>query len=79
MAAEARGLQAEVSTGTMERLKAELDAHHPVLALLNLGWVVFPQGHYVVITGYNERQQGVYMHSGLARDLFVPYRQFFNN
>ncbi|HEV8328657.1 MAG TPA: C39 family peptidase [Nitrospiraceae bacterium] len=79
MAAEARGLQAEVSNGTLERLKAELDAHHPVVALLNLGWVVFPQGHYVVITGYDERQQGVYMHSGLARDLFVPYTQFFSS
>jgi len=79
LAAQARGLQAEGSSGTLERLKVELDAHHPVVALLNLGWVVFPQGHYVVITGYDERQQGVYMHSGLARDLFVPYAQFFNN
>jgi hypothetical protein len=32
-----------------------------------------------VITGYDERQQGVYMHSGLTRDPFVPYRQFFSN
>ena len=79
LAAQARGLQTEVSSGTLERLKAELDAHHPVVALLNLGWVVFPQGHYVVITGYDEQQQGVYMHSGLARDLFVPYAQFFSD
>ncbi|TKS63115.1 MAG: peptidase C39 [Nitrospira sp.] len=79
LAAQARGLQSEGSSGTLESLKAELDAHHPVVALLNLGWVVFPQGHYVVITGYDERQQGVYMHSGLARDLFVPYAQFFIN
>lgn len=77
LAAQARGLQTEGSSGTLENLKTELDAHHPVVALLNLGWVVFPQGHYVVITGYDERQQGVYMHSGLARDLFVPYAQFF--
>ena len=78
MAAEAQGLQAEVSGGTVERLKAELDAHHPVVALLNLGWVVFPPGHYVVIAGYDERQQRVYMYSGMARDLFVPYRKFFS-
>ena len=77
LAAQARGLQTEGSSGTLDTLKAELDAHHPVVALLNLGWVVFPQGHYVVITGYDEPQQGVYMHSGLARDLFVPYAQFF--
>ena len=77
LAAEARGLQTEISSGTLKRLKAELDAHHPVVAFLNFGWVVFPQGHYVVITGYDEGQQGVHMHSGLARDLFVPYAQFF--
>jgi hypothetical protein len=79
LAAQARGLQAEGSSGTVERLKAELDAHHPVVVLLNLGWIVFPQGHYVVITGYDERQQGVYMHSGLDRNLFVPYVKFFSN
>ena len=79
LTAQARGLQAEGSSVTLENLKAELDAHHPVVALLNLGWVVFPQGHYVVITGYDDRQQGVYMHSGLARDLFMPYARFFIN
>ena len=77
LAAQARGLQTEGSSGTLESLKTELDAHHPVVALLNLGWAVFPQGHYVVITGYDERQQGIYMHSGLARDLSVSYTQFF--
>lgn len=76
LTAQARGLQAEGVSGTLESLKAELDANRPVVALLNLGWLVFPQGHYVVITGYDDRQQGVYMHSGLARDLLVPYAQF---
>ena len=79
LAAQARGLQTDVSSGTLVRLKAELDDRHPVVALLNLGWVVIPQGHYVVITGYDDRQQGVYMHSGLARDLFMPYAQFFSD
>lgn len=79
LAAQARGLQAEGVSGTLESLKAELDADRPVVALLNLGWPVFPRGHYVVITGYDDRQQGVYIHSGLARDLLVPYAQFFAN
>lgn len=79
LAAQARGLQAAGSNGTLETLKVELDADRPVVALLNLGWIIFPQGHYVVITGYDERRQGVYMHSGLARDLFVPYEQFLAN
>jgi hypothetical protein len=33
----------------------------------------------VVITGYDERRQGVYMHSGLALDLFVSYDKFLAN
>jgi hypothetical protein len=76
LAAQARGLQAHGSSGTLETLQAELDAGHPIVALLNLGWTVFPQGHYVVVTGYDERRQGVYLHSGLARDVFVPYARY---
>ncbi len=76
LAVQARGLQTEGASGSLDTLKAELDANHPVVALLNLGWAVFPQGHYVLITGYDERRQGVYMHSGLSRDVFVPYARF---
>jgi hypothetical protein len=76
LAARARGFRAEGISGTLDRLRTELDADRPVVALLNLGWAVFPQGHYVVITGYDELQQGVYIHSGLTRDQFVSYAQF---
>jgi hypothetical protein len=76
LAVRARGLRAEVVGGTYTTLRAELDAGRPVVALLNLGWAVFPQGHYVVITGYDERRRGLYVHSGLSRDVFVPYARF---
>jgi hypothetical protein len=62
--------------GTLEQIKTELAADHPVIALLNLGWAIYPQGHYVVVTGYDEQRQGVYVHSGSARDVFVPYTLF---
>lgn len=76
LAAQARGLQAEGFSGTLEVLQAELDAGHPIVALLNLGWALFPQGHYVVVTGYDEGRQGVYLHSGVTRDMFVPYAHY---
>lgn len=76
LAAQARGLQAEGFSGTLEALQAELDAGHPIVALLNLGWALFPQGHYVVVTGYDEGRQGVYLHSGIVRDMFVPYARY---
>ena len=76
VAAQARGLRVEGGRGTLEILRTELDAGHPLVAFLNLGWKVFPQGHYVVITGYDEVRQAVYMHSGLRRDVLVSYSQF---
>lgn len=76
LAAQARGLQAEGTSGTLDRLRTELGAGRPVIALLNLGWVVYPQGHYVVVTGYDDQRQGVYLHSGSVRDAFVPYSLF---
>jgi predicted double-glycine peptidase len=79
LAAQARGLQAEGAGGTLDRVKTELAADRPVVALLNLGWTVYPKGHYVIVTGYDEQRQGVYLHSGMARNLFVPYAVFLNN
>ncbi len=76
LAAQSRGLQAEGMGGTLEQIKTELAADHPVVALLNLGWAIYPQGHYVVVTGYDEQRQGVYVHSGSAHDVFVPYALF---
>jgi len=79
LAAQARGLQAEGAGGTLDRMKTELAADRPVVALLNLGWTFYPRGHYVVVTGFDEQQKGVYLHSGMARDVFVPYTVFLNN
>jgi len=79
VAAQSRGLHAEGFGGTLDQVKTELNAARPVVALLNLGWIIYPRGHYVVVTGYDEQRQGVYLHSGLTRDLFVPYPEFLIN
>jgi ABC-type bacteriocin/lantibiotic exporter with double-glycine peptidase domain len=76
LAAQARGMRAQTYSGTIENLKTELKAGHPVLALLNLGSARFPQGHYVVVVGYDDLRQGLYIHSGLQRDSFVSYKRF---
>ncbi|MEW6544474.1 MAG: C39 family peptidase [Nitrospirota bacterium] len=78
-AAKARGLKAEMYTGSLDDLKAELEAGRPLVAFLNLGNKLFPQGHYVVVTGYDEERQGVYIHSGQTRDEFVPYNRFIRS
>jgi ABC-type bacteriocin/lantibiotic exporter with double-glycine peptidase domain len=79
LTAQALGLKAEGYKGSLENVRSELDAGHPLVAFLNLGFGPFPQGHYVVITGYDDRRQGVYVHSGLERDEFVSYRSFLRS
>lgn len=76
LAAQARGLKAETYQGSLDNLKSELAAGHPLVAFLNLGYALFPWGHYVVVTGYDDQRQGVYVHSSLERDVFLPYERF---
>lgn len=79
LAAQAHGLRAESYAGSLDNVRSELEAGHPLVAFLNLGYKIFPQGHYVVITGYDDQRQGVYVHSGLERDEFLPYERFLRS
>ena len=79
LAAQAHGLRAEFYSGSLDNMRAEVKAGYPLVAFLNLGYTIFPRGHYVVITGFDDARQGVYVHSGLGRDVFVPYAQFLRS
>lgn len=75
-AARARGLAAEMSTGTLESLKKELDAGRPVIVLVNTGFKYAPISSFMVVSGYNDWLGGVYAHFGPNKDYFLKYRQF---
>ncbi|MGH7227816.1 MAG: C39 family peptidase [Nitrospiraceae bacterium] len=79
LAAQAHGLRAEFYSGSLDNVRAELEAGHPLVAFLNLGFAVFPQGHYVVITGFDDQRRGLYVHSGLEQDVFLPYERFLRS
>ena len=79
LAAQAFGMKVESYNGNLENIKSELDHGHPLVAFLNLGYKFFPQGHYVVITGYDDRQQGLYIHSGLEPNKLVSYERFLRD
>lgn len=76
IAARAHGLAAEMSSGSLDGLKGNLDAGRPVIAFVNIGWRFLPIGHFLVVTGYDEARRGVYAHSGVKKDAFVPYGKF---
>jgi len=76
VAAQAHGMSADVYQGTLENVETELKAGRPLIAFLDLGFFVFKQGHYVVITGYDQQRQGLYAHSGVHRNRFMSYAEF---
>jgi ABC-type bacteriocin/lantibiotic exporter with double-glycine peptidase domain len=76
LAAQKAGLKAELYEGNLTNLKAEVRAGHPLIAFLNRGTRLLPLGHYVVVTGFDDARQGVYVHSGTQRDAFMSYGKF---
>ncbi len=76
LAAQNAGFKAHLYDGSLPDMRAELVAGHPLIAFLNRGTSLLPVGHYVVITGFDEKRQGVYLHSGSRQNDFVPYKRF---
>jgi ABC-type bacteriocin/lantibiotic exporter with double-glycine peptidase domain len=76
-AASARGFHTTSYRGDVDNIQAEIDAGHPLIVLLDPGFWIFSRGHFVVITGYDSRRGGVYVHSGTQPDLFISYERLF--
>ena len=73
-AAEARGFRATLERGTVETIKGELRAGHPVIALLELGFL--RSAHFVLLTGYEDGRGGFFAHSGEQQNEFWSYGRF---
>lgn len=78
MAAEKRGYEAISYRGSIPKVIEEIDAGHPMIALLNTGSWIFSKGHFVVITGYDSDRGGIYVHSGATSDQFVSFDAFLD-
>ncbi len=72
----AHGLTGHVENTTLERVKSELRQRRPMIAYLDFGTRRHPIGHYVVITGFDDSRNGLYVHSAQHKDKFVSYRRF---
>ncbi len=79
LAAQHRGFKACLYNGSIDDLKAELNKGHPLVAFINRGYDFLPIGHFVVVSGYDEARQGLYVHSGLVKNQFIRYGSFLKN
>lgn len=71
--AKEKGLDARYYKGGLEDLKKRTAEKTPLILFLNLGYEFYPAGHYIVVTGYNEKARSVLAHSGLKKDAVFTY------
>lgn len=76
LSARSRGFSATLPDGSLALVKEELDAGHPLIAFLNVGFKLYPIGHYLVITGYDDAKQHLIVHSGMKRGQLISYKKF---
>lgn len=76
LAAESRGLSAEMADGGLARVKKELEEGRPLIAFVNVGLRSYPIGHYMVLTGYDDGREVLFAHSGTKRDQTISYGKF---
>ncbi|MBI5746406.1 MAG: C39 family peptidase [Nitrospirae bacterium] len=74
--ARSKGMNAEAYHGDMADLKKRISGDRPLLLFLNLGLKVFPAGHYIVVTGFDDKDKIIYAHSGSERDKPIRYWEF---
>ncbi|HHD11503.1 MAG TPA: hypothetical protein ENK42_03600 [Deltaproteobacteria bacterium] len=73
--AKERGLSATYYRGSLEDLKEKIRHNLPLIIFVDLGVGGFHIGHFMVVTGYDDRQGGVIVHSGKATPEFIPYKR----
>ena len=73
--AKDRGLRTTTAHGDKELLRSSLKKDLPAIVLLDLGFGVFKQPHYVVLTGYDDGNRLYIMHDGATRDRTMPYEE----
>ncbi|MBW1677951.1 MAG: peptidase C39 family protein [Deltaproteobacteria bacterium] len=72
--AERKGLKAMQYKGSVEDIKRNIDSGYPVIVLVDYGFWVYQQNHFMVVIGYNEN--GILANSGRDRLKFIPFRDF---
>jgi ABC-type bacteriocin/lantibiotic exporter with double-glycine peptidase domain len=71
--AKEKGFDAVYYRGSLADLKEKIAAGTPLILFLNLGYEMYPVGHYIVVVGYSERSRAVMAHSGMTEEEVFTY------
>lgn len=71
------GFQARQYSGSIADIRANIDAGHPVIVLVDLGRWLYRQDHYMVVVGYHDG--GLIVNSGKEEKKFLPLKDFMRS
>lgn len=69
-----KGLDADISAGGMEYIIRSIDEGYPLIVLVDYGFWVYQQGHFMVVVGYDSN--GIIVNSGSERLKHIPSGDF---
>jgi hypothetical protein len=72
-----KGLNVSHYRGSVEDLHRKIQSGFPLIVMVDYGFLVYQQNHFMIVLGYNE--QGVIAHSGREEGKFIPYGAFLKS
>ncbi len=72
--AEKKGFKTNQYEGSFDDIKRNIDLGYPLVVMVDYGFWVYQQNHFMVIFGYDEN--GIVVHSGKDRRKFIPLNDF---
>ena len=69
-----KGLEADIFAGKMKDITRSIDEGYPLIVLVDYGFWVYQQDHFMVVVGYDSN--GVIVNSGNERLKFINSRDF---
>jgi ABC-type bacteriocin/lantibiotic exporter with double-glycine peptidase domain len=75
--AERKGLKARQYKGSADDIKRNIDLGYPLIVLVDYGFWVYQQNHFMVVVGYNKN--GILANSGRDQLKFIPFKVFLKS
>ncbi len=72
------GYDTSFYSGGLDDLKKRISEKTPLILFINTGYALYPRGHYIVVTGYNEKMHMVTAHSAMNENEPFSYERLLN-
>lgn len=73
------GFDALYYKGSIENIEQEINNGHPLILYIDLGYSIFPSGHYLVVVGYNKGSKEIIAYSGKNKDIMISYEKLLRS